>query len=368
MTIDPWKSVGKPSEYAYSEKKLEVKKWSGGSIEIQIGYVKKHPDEVDIRLVKTWTVKGGEIKSQYFNIKPEDWADIKGKIEELVPELAKTITKNDIDNVMSKITHETQLLELVARYPELMEQTEKVDILLLPEDQKKALSTLLSVGGAIANSIITQLSKVEVKDLKGFVDLLKQMKLSTINSLVTHITSRLSFIALFERVIHDEKSYEIRGENSVHNLLKQNMWIIDRNYSILYENTTLKKILIEKWGETLLGRQGQERPDFLCMTNDEGSSGSNRIIIIEIKKPSVKLTMDHFTQLMEYRSILQKYSGKKIDEYKCFLVGRELSDLLQSTDLSNSGFVTKTYTDFIQEARQFYKEYRKIVEKESLAF
>jgi hypothetical protein len=36
-------------------------------------------------------------------------------------------------------------------------------------------------------------------------------------------------------------------------------------------------------------------------------------------------------------------------------------------DLSKSGFVCKTYTDFIAEARSFYEEYMRIIEEEDLA-
>jgi hypothetical protein len=40
---------------------------------------------------------------------------------------------------------------------------------------------------------------------------------------------------------------------------------------------------------------------------------------------------------------------------------------LATNDFSSSGFIYKTYTDFISEARVFYKEYLKLIEAEGLA-
>lgn len=71
-------------------------------------------------------------------------------------------------------------------------------------------------------------------------------------------------------------------------------------------------------------------------------------------------------QLMGYKVILEKYSGQPIIDYKCYLVGREVGPILQSTNLSGSGFFVKTYTDFIGEARQFYEDYLQIVEEDGL--
>jgi len=68
----------------------------------------------------------------------------------------------------------------------------------------------------------------------------------TINSLVTHVTSRMKFIELFEKVIHDDRSYERRGRLG-HNLLRTNIWLIDQNYSVLHDDETLKNIVYAQW-------------------------------------------------------------------------------------------------------------------------
>lgn len=361
--------VVKESDYLYSDP-VNVKKWPGGKIYVMVGYVTKHPKQNCIVLTKEWTGKGGTLEERRFNISgSEDWIKIKEAIEKLWPEIGEVATANDISKAINKIGQETEILELLAQYPSLLSQIpQDVDILSLPENQKEALKRLLSVGGEIANSVISKLSEQPVQDLEQFVRLLEQLKLSTINSLITHITSRIGFINMFEKVIHSDESYERRGVGSVHNLMKANMWIVNRNYSILHNDETLKNIILAQWQKELNTKEGEKRPDFLCMVDKvRQTEGYKKIVIIEIKRPSIKINFEHIQQVMVYKMILQQHSGKSINDFCCYIIGREVSQELQINDLSKSGFIVKTYTDFISEARIFYEEYLEIVEQEALA-
>lgn len=360
----------KVSDYQYSDP-IVIKEWHGGKISVIVGYLDKHPEKNVICLLKRWVGEGGIIKEQKFNIKDgTDWLKIKEAIEKLWPELSQTPTAQDIQKAIVKVSQETDLLELISKYPDLLSQIPKdINILELPVDQKESLKKLLSAGGEIANSAIKKLSEQPIGDIEVFVKLLEELKLSTINSLVTHVTSRLGFIDMFEKVIHDDNSYERRGPASVHNLLKANIWIVDRNYSVLHDDETLKKIIAEQWGKEISpDDESNTRPDFLCMVDPlSAASGFKRLVIIEIKRPTVKIKFEHIKQVGQYKAVLQKYSGTPFSEFKCFIVGKEIDATFAASDFSKSGFIYKTYTDFISEARIFYKEYLKIIESEALA-
>jgi len=324
-----------------------------------------------IVLEKTWKSRKDWYESKVFPIKNgQDWVAIRNAVEKLWPELGKSPSTQDIDRAISKVSNETQLLELIARYPELLSRLpEDADILSMPEEHKVALKKLLSVGGSIANSVIKRLAEQPIEDIDQFVKLLEELRLSTINSLVTHVTSRLKFIEMFEKAIHNDSSYERRGRDSIHNLLRLNIWIIDRNYSVLHDYETLRNIILKEWEKSGGGSDSRARPDFLCMVDPLGEKeGYKKLVIIEIKRPSIKIELKHVDQVMSYRTTLQTYSGKSIDEFTCYLIGREVDRKLQLNDLSKSGFIIKTYTDFISDARRFYREYLKIIEEEVLAF
>jgi hypothetical protein len=347
-----------------------IKEWSGGRVTASVGYVIKRPERNVIRLEKTWKVSGGKLQSQRYNIGRGDWTGIKRAIEALLPEIGDAPTEQDIDGAIRRVSQETQLLELVARYPELLTQMPKdVDILSLPRSQKDGLRQLLTTGGEIANSVITKLAQQPIGDIEQFSRLLDHFKLSTVNSLVTHITGRIEFVELFERVIHDDSSYERRGPKSVHNLLRQNIWIVDQNYAVLHDDETLKNIIAAQWGGSTDSLDRNRRPDFLCMTDRQSQdNGYKKLVLIEIKRPSVRITMEHIQQVMQYRTLLQRHSGVSNPSFECYVIGREVDEYLLTNPLTDSGFSTPTYTDFIGRARKFYRDYFEIVKSEEYAF
>ena len=358
-----------PSHYSFSNP-IVIREWSGGRLTAAVGYVTNRPAKNVICLEKTWKGQGGTPDSQRYNIRKGDWAGIKKAVESLLPEIGEKATEQDIDDAVRKVSQETQLLELVARYPALLTQLPRdVDILSLPGPQKEALRQLLTTGGEIANSVITKLAEQPIADIEQFSHLLDDFKLSTINSLVTHVTSRMKFIEVFEKVIHNDRSYERRGPDSVHNLLRANIWLLDQNYSILHNDETLKNIIYAQWGNSTDGQDSKRRPDFLCMTDRlSQEAGYKKLVIIEIKRPSVKITMDHIYQAMQYRSLLRKNSGVSNPSFKCYIIGREIDEDLNANRLDESGFSTPTYTDFIGAARKFYHDYYEIVKAEDYAF
>ncbi len=354
--------------YQFTEP-VVIRKWSSGSITAQVGYVIKHPEKNRIVLEKTWRGSGGKTEVQQYNINSRDWVAIKTVVERLLPQLAESPTADDIDASIRTVTAETELLELLSRYPELLGRLpEDLDILTLPQAHKDSLRNLLNAGGEIANTVIRQLAEQPIGDLEDFARLLSELRLSTINALVTHITSRLSFIDVFERAIHDDRSYERTGAFSIHNLLKTNIWIIDRNFSILHDDITLRRIIQEQFGLTTdPSIELRDRPDFLCMVDPVSEKrGYKKVIIIEIKRPSIRLTVEHATQVIRYKQILERYSGRKIDEFICYIISREIDPVL--FDMSGHKLVVRTYTDFVGEARDFYREYQTLISNDDFVF
>lgn len=354
------------NEYQYSEP-VTIRKWNGGKITVKVGYVQKHPNRRDLVPEKFWAASAGKPGYQQFNIRDaEDWKQICFTVNKLWPELDAIISESDIKNAIQKVARETELLDLLSKYPEIISSLpQNVNLLTLPDDQRNALFKFLKAGRDVAGKALTRLSKEPIEDIKQLMKILESYKLSTVNSLVTHVTSRLSFINTFEKVIHNEDSYERRGPESVHNLLKANIWLIDRNYSILHDDETLKKIVYQQWQKHDSNETMEQRPDFLCMT--KRTESNDTLVIIEIKRPNISIKFEMVEQVLRYRAILKKYSGKTHEHFKAFLVGKTIDPLLFDNDLSGSGIVVKSYTDFIGDARRFYQDYLEIVKQEQYA-
>jgi len=349
------------SKYTFT-KSIKCREWGGGALQVKIGYVTEHPEKKQLLLEKYWTPRKGEQEYERFYIKdPEDWISIKTNVEKLWPELAGAETEADIKKAVESLTTSNKLLDLLAKYPELLSRLpENVNLLNLPEEQKNAFVKFLETGQDIATKALNKLGEQRFEDLAQLLKILQNYKLATINSLVTHITSRLTFINTFEQVILDESSYERRGEDSVHNLLKNAIWIIDRNFTVLHSDVSWKNIILEVTKKEFEGDGSNQRPDFLCMTPRDNTD--NKLILIEIKKPSVKLQMPMVMQLVAYKKILSKYTGTEIKDFQGYLIGSEIHESIQGVKVD--GVTVKTYSDFIREARSFYEEYLNIVQEE----
>lgn len=352
------------SHYTFSDP-IVVWERGGWSLSVMVGYVRDHPERNQIVLEKGKHVKDEPFDSQKFYIKTgDDWKGIKSAVERLLPELVDTTSSEQIDKAVSKAVEDLKLLDLVAKYPNLLSTLpEDIELLSLPEDHKKALKQLLESSGAIAVAAIEKLSVQPAKDIAEFVEILKNVRLATVNALVTSITSKLAFINKFEKVVLDETSYERRGPESVHNLLSANPWIVDRNFVVLHSDETINNILAAESGEGLEGPDGKNRPDFVCLVEETNGPGNEKIVIIEIKRPGIKISMKHVDQVLGYKVILQQKSGVTIKDYQVYLIGSDIEPTLLQNPLTASGVHTMTYTDFISGARKFYREYLDIIQK-----
>jgi hypothetical protein len=91
-------------------------------------------------------------------------------------------------------------------------------------------------------------------------------------------------IDLLRESLQNEKTFEIRGENSVHSILERDLWLLDESYWMIQSNKTLKTFIGDKLADKDAKKYGKKRPDFVC-----GSLG-DRLIIVELKRPSHPLT------------------------------------------------------------------------------
>lgn len=353
------------SPYTYSDP-VTIRTWNGGSLAVKVGYVREHPEKNQIVLEKT---VNGQSKPELFYIRDaKDWNDICSAVNGLWPELTSTKSGDQIKEAVKHVVEDQKLLGLIAKFPNLLTTLPKdTDLLSLPEEHKEALRQLLAASGEIASAAINRLAQEKPADIAEFVEILKEFRLTTINSLITSITTKIAFIDKFEKVVNDTSSYERQGDDSVHNLLKANIWILDQNFVILHEDTTINQILAATGGQKVNGSEGSTRPDFLCLVEQNDEAGNRRIVIIEIKRPGIKIGLEHVKQALGYKVLLQSRSGTPIEKYEVFLIGSEIDPILQQHPLTRSDVTAWTYTDFISRSKKFYREYLDIIKKNPLS-
>src|SRR5690606_36333211 len=78
--------------------------------------------------------------------------------------------------------------------------------------------------------IVDKIAKEDSKGMQELSDLMEQFNLLQIASVTNLVRKRLVTIDLLEEMIHDESTFEINTDKSIHRVLEKNMWIIDENY------------------------------------------------------------------------------------------------------------------------------------------
>jgi len=201
---------------------------------------------------------------------------------------------------------------------------------------------------------VKKLPKQKQRALEDLALLLEGWSLQAITNVAQQVRSRLDAIKLFEAQIQDERTYEIRGDKSIHRILERSMWLVDERYWILHSNAPLRKFI----GDGLPKKDKKYeklRPDFVC-----GTLGK-KLIILELKRPSHVLGVEDLNQLELYIVLAEDYSN--FTDYEAYLVGNKKSDeLMRRLKHRSNKFKTLTYSDLLQDTKQKYEAFLKTIE------
>lgn len=200
--------------------------------------------------------------------------------------------------------------------------------------------------------LVSRLPKERKQALEQLEDLLGKWSLQQIASVAQQVKARLDTIELFKKQIMDDRTYEIRGDKSIHRILEGAMWLVDERYWLLQSNETLLHFIGDAMAKKDKARYGTKRPDFLC-----GTVG-DKLIIIEIKRPAHLLTIEDMNQLETYVTMAEEYSS--FSSCEAYLVGRRVSDdLTKRMKHRSRAFKVWTYSDLVSGAESRYRGYLK---------
>ena len=173
-----------------------------------------------------------------------------------------------------------------------------------------------------------------------------------ITSLLQIIKKRLNDIDIFEKMIHDEKTYEINTDKSIHRILERSMWIIDDSYWIVQSNKSLREFI----GKEVEKIHSKKRPDFVCVNH------GNKLVILEIKRPSLELSKEEIDQVELYQRIIRKHKSQNYSSIRIILIGNTISEEAREVVELRKNIEIMTYQDFLESCRKRYEEYLKVVE------
>ena len=257
--------------------------------------------------------------------------------------------------------------ELVKEHPDFLKKlVAAVDPEKLSrQDFKNVLEILGEISDALTNAnasfresflgIVKELPKQKQRALEDLELLLGNWSLQVVTNVAQQVRSRIETINLFEQQVENPKTFEILGDNSIHRILERAMWIVDERYWLLQSNRTLRKFIGEEMSKRDNKRYGKKRPDFVC-----GTVGQ-KLIILELKRPSHVLSVDDLNQLETYIVLAEDY--KNFSSCEGYLIGAKEDKELRRYLRRRSGFKVLHYADIVESTRERYGEFLSTIEE-----
>lgn len=256
--------------------------------------------------------------------------------------------------------------ELVRDYPEFLKQVvSAIDAAQLgKQDMDNLMDVLEQLADAVTDantgfrkaflSVVGKLPQQGQRALEDLEFLLEGWSLQQITSVAQQVQARIETIELFKKQIKDKRTYEIRGDKSIHRILERAMWLIDERYWLLQSNSTLRSLIGEEMSKKDKKKYGKKRPDFAC-----GTVGG-KLVVVELKRPSHELKIYDLDQLETYLTIAEQYLDFKT--YEAYLVGNKKgTDLQRRLKHRSNRFRVWTYIDLIKDTEHRYREFLKTI-------
>lgn len=319
-----------------------------------------------ITLSKWWP--GG--RATFHITKAGAWESVRDIVEDkLAPIIGWESSKKMIETITTGTAKEQKATanKLITEHPQILKEiVTHIDPKKISANDMESLTDVLGqISDVVTNanagfreaflSVIKKLPSQPQRALEDLDLLLKGWNLNVITNVAQQVRNRLDTINLFEERVNDPRTLEITGDNSIHRILERAMWLVDERYWLLYSNKTLLKIIGDELQKTNKKLYGKKRPDFVC-----GTVG-DRLVILELKRPSHELQTEDLNQLETYIAIAEKHL--KFNTFSAYLVGKGASsDLKQRLKYRSDRFSILYYSNLLDNTKKRYQEFLKTIE------
>jgi hypothetical protein len=327
--------------------------WSSGNIKFTVLTVEGHPEKNYITLQKHLVGRKGSTGLQQFLMNVRDWTNLKQLVEVELPGKHQWVLENSGITVLHGSKTE-ELAKLVQDNPEMIDRIlEAPNLKSLSATSFEHLNSLamkvFKVQSKNLDLVLKNLAKASPEEFVQFASLLTDLRLGQVATLANLVKQKLEIIGLFEKLTAEETT----REKEIHRLIEQNPWIADNSYEIVASDKQLADFLAQNVKED---PELKTRPDLIAKRVPH----QEQIILIELKRPSVKLKSAHIGQILGYRDLIMQYRpGTK--SIHCFLFGYQK----QYSSLNSNDVTIRTFSELASSLRDEYSAYLKVLEENS---
>jgi hypothetical protein len=169
----------------------------------------------------------------------------------------------------------------------------------------------------------------------SLADMLRDSSLGAIVGAAAEVTRRLDLVSALRHFIYStDESGNMREVDQLHPLVRDNVWLFGEQWRMSRSEATLATVLRDCTPKTVileddlaaaggtLGDNQRGRVDLLLQRSVQGGDGPCRLVI-ELKRPSVKLGAAEIAQVKKYAEALSKHQGAGPAKWEFWLVGSE---------------------------------------------
>ncbi|MER5531856.1 ATP-binding protein [Streptomyces sp. NPDC002677] len=213
--------------------------------------------------------------------------------------------------------------------------------------------------------------------------LLKRTSLTSLIRTSTEVTDRLDFLRALEILLFDTEAKKVtRERDQLHKILENEAWVFGEEYSLMVSERGLSEVLRKHLSLLRLPEPDDDNVRLL-----DGSTGRVDLmlskttvwvqkphhLVVELKRPSVKLGMAEFSQLVKYATAIVNDERFKATEanWDFWLVGNSMDESLRSLTRqphlppgqaaaigSSARLWVREWSEVIQECKQRLHFYR----------
>lgn len=323
--------------------KSDTRQWNSGRVHFAvIGWPGK-PNDNYIVFEKNFFGKTKN-PNQKFNLKFTDWNNLKKLVDgELtsVTEWEKTVAVVDDNSLAELIKNDPDIFSKVLSNPNILKLSDSSF-----ESLDRIAVKIYEIKTDKIDLILKKLAETNSTDLENFSTLLNDLRINQVSMMTTLVYQKLKIIDLLENVILSKES----REKDVHQIFEKHPWLLGRAFEIVSSDRALTEYLntnLEDDPETRV------RPDIIARTIPH----TDDIVIIELKRPGIKLKAKHIGQVLEYKALVQRIKPN-IKNINCFVFGYEKDN----TFTSSKDAEIRTFAELVSELRHEYKVYQDVLE------
>ncbi len=241
--------------------------------------------------------------------------------------------------------------------------------------------------------ILEEVLKLPKQQQDELSELLQSTSLPGLIRAASTVRDRLMTIAGFKEILYGEDwRVRLRERTQLHRLLVHHLWLVGEEYTLDTDDEPLRAVLekhLECLGRELLAEEKAPKlidgkdgiPDLMLSRSFERDRGQLEHLVVELKRPSVRLGAGEITQIKKYAyavSAEPRFSKTKVC-WRFMLLGNEWDKFAEqeASDTSrpygcigqqnNLSIWLMPWSDVLHEAKSRYKFFSKRLEVEASA-